>query len=109
VLALNELFARRLDERPYELLVLRGVDLHDLLAKVKQSGIDHSLPDLAYGAPEEPVLYPEAEDADLDATLSQAQTRWLLGEVSARTVGAVIATVDAFLAGESDKQATSGS
>ena len=33
VLALHELFARRLDEKPYEILQLRGVDLHATLAK----------------------------------------------------------------------------
>ena len=37
VLALHELFARRLDEKPWELLMLRGVDLHGTLAKVKQT------------------------------------------------------------------------
>jgi uncharacterized Zn finger protein len=89
VLALNELFARRLDEKPWELLVLRGIDLHGLLAKVRQQTADHDLPPLAFGAPEEPVLYPEAEGADLDAALSQTQVRWLLGDVSPRAVEAV--------------------
>lgn len=88
VLALSELFARRLDERPYELLTLRGIDLHDLLAQVKKSGLDPDLPPLAFGASEEPILFPEAEDADLDGTLAAAQTRWLLGVVSPRTIEA---------------------
>lgn len=97
VLALNELFARRLDERPWELLVLRGIDLHDLLAKVRHKGLDPDLPPLAFGAPEEPVLYPEAEDADLDGTLSPAQVRWLLGAVSQRTVAAAEQALRAYL------------
>ena len=80
--------ARRLDERPYELLVLRGIDLHDLLAQVKKSGLDPDLPPLAFGASEEPILFPEAEEADLDGTLAAAQTRWLLGVVSPRAIEA---------------------
>jgi uncharacterized Zn finger protein len=90
VLALNELFARRLDEKPWDLLVLRGIDLHGLLAKVRQTGADPDLPPLAYGAAEEPVLYPEAEDADLDATLPPAQVRWLIGDVTPRTTEAAL-------------------
>ena len=88
MLALSELFARRLDERPYELLILRGIDLHDLLAQVKKSGVDPDLPPLAFGASEEPILFPEAEEADLDSTLAPAQTRWLVGAVSARSIEA---------------------
>ena len=90
VLALNELFARRLDEKPWEMLVLRGIDLHAMLAKLRQTGIDPDLPPLAFGAPEEPVLYPEAEDADLDYTLNRAQVRWMTGAVSQRTVDAAL-------------------
>jgi uncharacterized Zn finger protein len=94
VLALNELFARRLDEKPWELLVLRGIDLHALLARVRQTGVDPDLPPLAFGAPEEPVLYPEAEDADLDASLSKAQVRWFQGAVSERVVDAAVKALD---------------
>lgn len=95
VLALNELFARRLDEKPWDILVLRGIDLHGLLAKVRQVNADPDLPPLAFGATEEPVLYPEAEDADLDTTLSPIQVRWLAGEVTPRTVEAVQKALDA--------------
>jgi uncharacterized Zn finger protein len=97
VLALNELFARRLDEKPWELLVLRGIDLHGLLAKVRQQATDQDLPPLAFGAPEEPVLYPEAEGADLDAALSPTQVRWLLGDVSPRAVEAVKTRLEALM------------
>lgn len=97
VLALNELFARRLDEKPWELLVLRGVDLHGLLAKVRQTTPEGDLPPLAYGAPEEPVLYPEAEGADLDAALAPTQVRWLLGDLTPRAVEAVKKRLDALL------------
>lgn len=94
VLALNELFARRLDEKPWEILVLRGIDLHALLAKVRQTGADPDLPPLAFAAPEEPVLYPEAEDADLDTTLSKSQVRWMLGVVHDRAVEAAVKALD---------------
>ena len=95
VLALHELFARRLDEKPWELLMLRGVDLHGTLAKVKQTEADTELPPLAFGVPEEPVLYPDAEDADLDQSLGLQALRWLVGDVSPR---AVSATLDALQA-----------
>ncbi|MEZ6036871.1 MAG: hypothetical protein R3F29_05290 [Planctomycetota bacterium] len=91
VLALHELFARRLDEKPWELLMLRGVDLHSLLAKVKQLEPDQELPPLAFGVPEEPVLYPDAEDADLDQQLGLGALRWLVGDVSQRHVDAALA------------------
>jgi uncharacterized Zn finger protein len=94
VLALHELFARRLDEKPYELLALRGVDLNALLQKVRQPGHDPDAPPLAFGAPEEPVLYPEAEDADLDATLGPQQVRWLLGTVPQPIVDAARRALD---------------
>ncbi len=97
VLALNELFARRLDEKPWELLVLRGIDLHGLLAKVRQTATEQDLPPLAFGAPEEPVLYPEAEGADLDAALAPTQVRWLLGDVTPRAFEAVKKRLDALL------------
>lgn len=94
VLALNELFARRLDEKPWELLVLRGLDLHAMLAKVRQPGADPDLPPLAFAAPEEPVLYPEAEDADLDYTLNPAQMRWLLGITPPQVVTAAVQAIE---------------
>lgn len=90
VLALHELFARRLDEKPWELLMLRGVDLHSTLAKVKQTAPDTELPPLAFGVPEEPVLYPDAEDADLDQSLGLQAMRWLIGDVSQRAVDATL-------------------
>lgn len=90
VLALHELFARRLDEKPWELLLLRGVDLHATLAKVKQTEPDSELPPLAFGVPEEPVLYPDAEDADLDQSLGLQAMRWLVGDISQRTVDATL-------------------
>ncbi len=90
VLALHELFARRLDERPWEILMLRGVDLQAMLAKVRQTEPDGDLPPLAFGVPEEPVLYPDAEDADLGQSLSPAQVRWFAGTLSQRNVDAAL-------------------
>ncbi len=84
VLALHELFARRLDERPWEMLMLRGVDLQATLAKVHQTEPEGDLPPLAFGVPEEPVLYPDAEDADLGQGLTTTQVRWLTGAMSER-------------------------
>ena len=84
VLALHELFARRLDEKPWEVLLLRGVDLQSLLTKIQQVSTDQELPPLSFGVPEEPVLYPDAEDADLGQSLGPAQVRWLVGETSPR-------------------------
>lgn len=90
VLALHELFARRLDEKPWEVMMLRGVDLQDLLAKVHQQPAGGDLPPLAFGVPEEPVLYPDAEDADLGQSLTPPAVRWLIGEVSLRLVDAAM-------------------
>jgi len=94
VLALHELFARRLDEKPWEVLMLRGVDLHGLLAKVHQSTPDGDLPPLAFGVPEEPVLYPDAEDADLGQGLTTTQVKWFVGDISPRLVDAVLHALD---------------
>jgi uncharacterized Zn finger protein len=93
VLALHELFARRLEERPWELLELRGIDLHALLAKVHQAGPDPEQPPLAFGCAEEPVLYPDSEDAELDNELQPAQVAWLQGTVSAGFVDAAMAAL----------------
>lgn len=90
VLALHELFARRLDERPWEILMLRGVDLQAMLAKVRQTEPDGDLPPLAYGVPEEPVLFPDAEDADLGQSLQPAQVRWFTGALAQRCVDAAL-------------------
>lgn len=90
VLALHELIARRLDQNPWELLVLRGTDLSALLAKVHAQAAEGDHPVLQFGAPEEPVLYPEAEDADLDNALSPQQTAWLLGDLSPRLFDAAM-------------------
>lgn len=90
VLALHELFARRLDERPWDILMLRGVDLQAMLTKVRHTEPDGDLPPLAYGVPEEPVLYPDAEDADFGTSLTPAQVRWFTGALSERCVEAAL-------------------
>jgi uncharacterized Zn finger protein len=93
VLALHELFARRLDERPWEILLLRGVDLQAMLSKVRQTEPDGDLPPLAFGVPEEPVLYPDAEDADLGQSLTGPQVRWFTGTLSERCVDSALAAL----------------
>lgn len=85
ILAVHELFARRLETKPWELLIMRGVDLHGLLDMARK-GSGEDLPPLAYGASEEPILFPEGEDGDLENTLTPGQTRRLLG-VNTRHVG----------------------
>jgi uncharacterized Zn finger protein len=94
VLALHELFARRLDEKPWEILMLRGVDLQAMLAKVHQTEPEADLPPLAFGVPEEPVLYPDAEDADLGQSLQPMQVRWFDGALAQRTVEATLKALD---------------
>jgi len=104
VLALHELFARRLDEKAWELLMLRGVDLHALLTEVHKTAHESDLPPLPFGAPEEPVLYPDAEDADLGQSMGQTQIRWLQGEISARFSDAALDALEA-LASTGDEPA----
>ena len=79
ILALHELFARRLEDRPWELLVLRGVDLPDLLRRARSTDPDPDLPPLAFGAEEEPVLFPEGEEGDLEFVMSVGQSAHQLG------------------------------
>ena len=82
IMALHELFARRLDERPWELLVMRGIDLPQLLEPAHRTSPDKSRPPLAYGAHEEPILFPEGEEGDLETILTKGQIGSLLGVAS---------------------------
>ncbi|MBK8980580.1 MAG: hypothetical protein IPM29_32150 [Planctomycetes bacterium] len=95
ILALHELFARRLDEKPYELLVLRGVPLRDLLDKASRPPAEGELPPLAFGAREEPVLFPEGAGIALDTPLSQSEIRALLGSYQAGKIETVAAAIAA--------------
>lgn len=107
ILALHELFARRLEDRQWELLVLRGVDLRDLLQRAKGSEADPSLPALAFGADDEPILYPEGDEGDLEFALSAGQAAQLLGVLSEEVSDAVGEALAAYLAvdeGEPDSQ-----
>ncbi|MCA8943800.1 MAG: hypothetical protein KDB80_14655 [Planctomycetes bacterium] len=97
ILALHELYARRLEDKPWELLVLRGVDLRDLLDKAEQQAHDPNLPPLSFGAHEEPVLFPEGQGADLDSTLSAHQVLSLLGVRQAPLFQAVDACIASFV------------
>ncbi len=95
ILALHELFARRLDETPAELLTLRGVDLHSLLEQASRAFDGGEPPLLAFGAIEEPVLFPEGEDGDLDSALTGGQIRHLVGGHQASVIGTVAAAIRA--------------
>lgn len=97
ILALHELFARRLEDRPWELLTLRGINLADLLARARSATPDDSMPALAFGADEEPVLFPEGEEGNLDQTLTLEQVASLLGVVQPRVVEAVEQALRAYL------------
>jgi len=88
VLALHELFARRLDEKPWLLLQLRGGNVRVLLEKVS-AATRQDLPPLAFGTREEPVLFPEAGEGDLDNALTREQAGSLLGTTAAVTFAAV--------------------
>lgn len=79
VLALHELFARRLEEKQWLLLQLRGVNIRDLIEKATNTDVRHDGPALAFGAEEEPVLFPEAGDGDLDSSLTREQIASLVG------------------------------
>ncbi len=96
ILALHEVFARRLDERPRELLALRGLDLTELLQSASKSHSTEELPPLAFGATEEPLLYPEGEEGGLDYALSKGQVSQLLGLVSSRVERAAIAAIEEY-------------
>lgn len=108
VLALHELFARRLDDKPYELLALRGVDLAGLLEQSGQAGQD-LLPALAYGATEEPVLFPEGEAGDLDYVLARGQIASLLGVLPPSAEQAVCVTLAEFEQSAPEDGRTDGS
>lgn len=82
IMALHELFARRLDGRPWELLVMRGIDLPALLEQARRTSTEEGLPPLAYGAHEEPILFPEGEEGDLETILTKGQVASLLGIAS---------------------------
>ncbi len=96
ILALHELFARRLEERPWELLALRGLDLSELLRSAVKSTSAEDLPPLAFGATEEPLLYPEGEEGGLDYALSKGQVGQLLGLVPPRVERAAIAAIEEY-------------
>ncbi len=96
ILALHELFARRLDDRPWELLVLRGIDLHHLLdesSKVIDAG---DLAALGFGAREEPIVVPDGDGVELEATLTPLQMRRLLGVDQESKLQVVLDAIVAF-------------
>ena len=96
VLALHELFARRLDERPWESLTLRGVDLRQLLDDSARDAHSEDLPPLAFGSREEPVLFPEGEEGDLDSALSPGQISSLLGRQQVALLEELSASITAY-------------
>ena len=73
------MFARRLDDRPWELLVMRGVDLPNLLDASERPPDPSELIALAFGAKEEPIVVPDGEGFELEATFSPLGVRRLLG------------------------------
>jgi uncharacterized Zn finger protein len=95
ILAMHELFARRIEERPYELLTLRGVDLRKILEQASRAPEPGEMPPLSFGSREEPVLFPDGEEVDLDVALTIGQIRNLLGSHQSGKVQVVAAAIDA--------------
>jgi hypothetical protein len=96
IIAIQELFARRLETKPWELLVMRGVDLAALLEQTRR-GSGGDLPPLSFGAREEPILFPEGEEGDLENTLTPGQTRRLLGVATPQVREAVAKALRVYL------------
>lgn len=96
ILAVHELFARRLETKPWELLIMRGIDLAGLLDQARKA-TGEDLPSLAFGASEEPILFPEGEAGDLENTLTPGQSRRLLGVVSPHVGIAVEGAIQAYV------------
>ncbi len=96
ILAVHELFARRLETKPWELLIMRGVDLGSLLDQARRPG-GEDLPPLAFGTSEEPILFPEGEEGDLENILTLGQSRRLLGVVSPQVGIAVEAAIQVYV------------
>jgi hypothetical protein len=94
-MALHELFARRLDERAWELLTLRGVDLRELLEKAARAPAEGELPPLSFGAKEEPVLFPEGSEREVDSSLAPGQIRYLVDAEQSAALGVVAAAITA--------------
>lgn len=82
VLALHELLARRLDEKPWLLLQVRGINVRELIEKAQAPSLRSDVPVLAFKALEEPVLFPEAADGDLDSALTREQAASLVNPAS---------------------------
>lgn len=102
ILALQELFARRLDDRPWELLILRGIDLHHLLDASAKPTDPAELIELAFGAKEEPIIVPDGEGFELEATLSPFEIRRLLAADQDSKLQLVFDAIEAYRLSERD-------
>ena len=94
ILALHELFARQLEDKPWELLTYRGVPLRNLIDQAAKAPDDGDLPPLAFGSREEPVLFPEGQQGELDAPLTDGEIRALLGSAQRSKIEAVSKAID---------------
>jgi hypothetical protein len=106
ILAIHELFARRLETKPWELLIMRGVDLGGLLDMARK-GTGEDLPPLAYGASEEPILFPEGEEGDLENILTPGQSRRLLGVMSSQVEIAVQRALQMYVESSAEEEPAS--
>jgi hypothetical protein len=106
ILAIHELFARRLETKPWELLLMRGVDLSGLLDMARK-GTGEDLPPLAYGASEEPILFPEGEEGDLENILTPGQSRRLLGVMSSQVEVAVQRALQVYIESDAEEEPAS--
>lgn len=94
LLALHELFARRLDEQPWLLLSLRGIDIRQLIEAALSPAARGDGASLPYGAAEEPLLFPQAGDGDLDSALTKEQAGSLLGLLPSSVFEACLQAID---------------
>ncbi|MBI5852302.1 MAG: SWIM zinc finger family protein [Planctomycetes bacterium] len=105
ILALHEMFARRLDDRPWELLTLRGVDFHSLLDASSKPPDPAELVALAFDAREEPIIAPDGDGVELEPTLTSLQVRRLLATDQETKLKDVLAVIEAYRSAEPERPA----
>lgn len=85
---------------------MRGVDLSGLLDMARK-GTGEDLPPLAYGASEEPILFPEGEEGDLENILTPGQSRRLLGVMSSQVEVAVQRALQVYIESDGEEEPAS--
>ena len=99
------MFARRLDDRPWELLTLRGVDFHNLLDASSKAPDPAELVALAFDAREEPIIAPDGDGVELEPTLTSLQVRRLLATDQDAKLKDVLAVIETYRNAEPERPA----